>query len=57
MEGFKIICNHCGEESTIQQDGDNVDIKGKIEIEYWEREYNTNKISFTCKCGNEIHDK
>jgi hypothetical protein len=57
MSDFKIICNKCGKESIIQQSGDNVEIKGNITIEYWDRDYDANKISFTCKCGNKVEDK
>lgn len=57
MSGFKIICNKCGKESIIKQDNDNADISGNIEVEYWDRSYDTNKISFTCKCGNRVDDK
>jgi len=57
MNSFKITCNKCGKESIIQKCNDNVDIKGSIEIEYWDRCYDTNKISFTCECGNKVEDK
>lgn len=57
MLSFKIICNKCGKESIMQQSGGNVDIKGSIKIEYWDREYDTNKISFICECGNKVEDK
>jgi hypothetical protein len=57
MSGFRIICNKCGKESIIQQSSDDAEIKGSIEIDYWERYYDNNKISFTCKCGNKVEDK
>lgn len=57
MSGFKIICNKCGKESIIQQSDDNVEVKGSIKIEYWERYYDTNKISITCECENKVEDK
>jgi hypothetical protein len=57
MNGFKIICSKCGKESIIQQCDNNVEIKGNIDIEYRDRKYDINKISFTCKCGNKLEDK
>lgn len=57
MNGFKIICNKCGKESIILQNNDNVDIKGNVDIEYWDRSYDANKISFICECENKVEDK
>ncbi|MBN1079324.1 hypothetical protein FDB55_06700 [Clostridium botulinum] len=57
MNQFKIVCNKCGKESIIQQSNDNVDIKGSIDIEYWDRSYENNRISFACECGNKVEDK
>ncbi|ACA55217.1 hypothetical protein FDC45_14925 [Clostridium botulinum] len=57
MSSFKIICNKCGKESIIQQSNDNVEIKGNIVIEYWDRDYDINKIFFVCECGNKVEDK
>lgn len=57
MSSFKIICSKCGKESIIHQSSDNVDIKGTIKIEYWDREYATNKILIACDCGNKVEDK
>ncbi|AQS10540.1 hypothetical protein CLOBY_26850 [Clostridium saccharobutylicum] len=57
MKGFKIVCNKCGKESIIQQYDDYVDIKGDVIMDYWDRCYDTNKISFSCECGNRVNDK
>jgi hypothetical protein len=57
MDGFKVICNKCGKESKIQQCNDSVGVKGSIKIDYWDRYYDSNRISFTCECGNKILDK
>lgn len=57
MKGFKIICNKCEKESIIQQRNDDIDIKGSIKIEYWDRHYDANEISFICECGNKVEDK
>lgn len=57
MNSFKIICNKCGKESVIQQNNDSVHINGSIDIEYWDRSYDINRISFACECGNKVEDK
>jgi len=55
MQGFKVVCNQCGKESIIQQCNGNVDVKGDIKIEYWDRPCDT--ISFVCECGNKVEDE
>jgi hypothetical protein len=57
MDGFKIICNKCGKESIVQQCDDYVDIKGNIEVDYYDRYFSNNRISFVCDCGNRVEDR
>lgn len=57
MNSFKITCTECGNDSVIRQYKDSVYIEGNIKIDYWDREYDNNKISFICECGNKVEDK